>query len=209
MNTINFKIYIGSSKDIYSRWYQHKNKLRSNDHHSRHLQNAWNLYGEDSFVFEIIEEVKKEKDLLLEKEQYYLDFYKSYKSEIGYNVCLIAHSCLGVKRSEKTREKISQAAKASGRWKGENNPFYGISLTGSAHGMFGKMHTVESRKKISKNHADVSATKNPRAKLDWEKIRHIRSAYKNGELSVKEMMSIYSVGQSTIYNILYHNTWKE
>lgn len=49
------RAYIGSAKNIYNRWRGHKSDLRYGNHHSPHLQNAWNKYGEAAFVFEVLE----------------------------------------------------------------------------------------------------------------------------------------------------------
>lgn len=45
-NTRNNKVYIGQTE---SRWYRNK-----------HIQNAWNKYGEASFTFEVIEQFDPE-----------------------------------------------------------------------------------------------------------------------------------------------------
>ena len=60
-NLQNNKRYIGSSKNIESRWADHRRRLRKNTHHSIHLQRAWNEYGEQNFCFEILEECLKEQ----------------------------------------------------------------------------------------------------------------------------------------------------
>lgn len=83
-NILNKKVYIGSSNNIDYRWYQHKNLLKNNKHHSIKLQNSYNLHGEECFKYEIVEIC--DKDILLEREQYWIDYYKSYDSEYGYNI---------------------------------------------------------------------------------------------------------------------------
>ena len=82
-NTVNGKIYVGSSKDIKNRWYQHKKKLNEGKHGNTHLQNAWDLYGRDSFVFEIIEECLPESQF--EREQHYLNALNPFDDN-GYNI---------------------------------------------------------------------------------------------------------------------------
>lgn len=82
-NITNGKFYIGSSKDIKSRWYQHKNALDAGNHGNAHLQNAWNKYGRQNFQFEIIEEC--DEKCQYEREQYYIDLYKPFQSN-GYNI---------------------------------------------------------------------------------------------------------------------------
>jgi group I intron endonuclease len=76
---------------------QHLNK---NKHHSKYLQRAWNLYGEQNFKFYIIEEVENCLNLI-EREQFWIDNKTS-----NYNMCKKADSSLGLKRSEETKEKL-------------------------------------------------------------------------------------------------------
>lgn len=105
-NTINGKIYVGSSKELLSRWRHHVNSLKRGDHHSRHLQRAWDKYGEHSFKFEIIEYT--EESMLVEREQYYLDTLNPCDRHIGYNVAPTAESPLGITRTEETKRKLRE-----------------------------------------------------------------------------------------------------
>ena len=72
--TANNKIYIGSSSNIYQRWHRHKSNFRLNVA-NKNIQNSYNKYGNDTFLFEIIEECLV--DSLIEREQYWFDFYKA------------------------------------------------------------------------------------------------------------------------------------
>lgn len=82
-NKANGKIYIGSSNSLDKRWYQHSFQLKNGIHANQHLQRAWNLYGEDNFVFEIIEECSPE--IQFEREQYYLNTLNPFDDN-GYNI---------------------------------------------------------------------------------------------------------------------------
>ena len=53
----NGKQYIGSAKSLKNRWLEHKSLLELGIHFNKHLQNAWNLYGDASFEFVIIEQL--------------------------------------------------------------------------------------------------------------------------------------------------------
>ena len=55
-NLKNKKCYYGSSKNIEKRWRTHSNNLKNGKHHNIHLQRSWDKYGEDNFVFELVEE---------------------------------------------------------------------------------------------------------------------------------------------------------
>lgn len=82
LNKITKLYYLGSSKKLVFRKYQHFENLKKNKHVNRYLQNAWNKYGEQNFEFIIIEPTIE----LLEREQYYLDMFTPYKKGVGYNI---------------------------------------------------------------------------------------------------------------------------
>ena len=47
----NNKRYIGSAVNIKRRWYKHRYELARNIHHNHPLQDDYNKFGENSFVF--------------------------------------------------------------------------------------------------------------------------------------------------------------
>lgn len=83
-NTVNNKKYIGLSQDIRRRWNEHKSDLRNNNHINTYLQSAWNLYGEDSFVFSVLELC--DPSSLCDRECYYINKYHTLSHENGYNL---------------------------------------------------------------------------------------------------------------------------
>lgn len=99
-------MYIGSAFTFKSRWKNHIVELRLNRHHSPYLQASFNKYGEESFIFIVLEYVD---DLLVivKHEQIWLDKYKVYDREFGYNVCSVAGNKTGVKASPQTLGKLS------------------------------------------------------------------------------------------------------
>lgn len=83
LNTENNKCYVGSTwKSFQSRLTQHLSKLNCKKHHCHHLQSAWDKYGEDIFQFEILEVIDN-KDILLDREKYFIEKFDSYLN--GYN----------------------------------------------------------------------------------------------------------------------------
>lgn len=87
VNCKNNKIYIGSSANIYERFKAHKRKLTNDCHYNNLLQKEWNEYGEDSFIFSIIEECNV--NYLLEREKYYISLYDTLNQKHGYNLAPI------------------------------------------------------------------------------------------------------------------------
>ena len=100
LNKISGKYYIGSTVGFSKRKSRHLKLLRENKHHSYLLQKEWE---EGLFEFIILEKVL-EKELLIEREQWWIDNTNSF-----YNICKIANSSLGIKRTEETKEKVRQA----------------------------------------------------------------------------------------------------
>ena len=92
-NKITNKFYIGSAVDIKTRWSVHKRRLKTNTHDNKHLQSAWNKDGIQNFLFEIVELC--EREILIPTEQKYLDEYKCWDREIGYNIAKIAGNTTG------------------------------------------------------------------------------------------------------------------
>lgn len=85
INIKNGKKYIGSTINFSRRKKEHLTMLRNNWHHSPYLQHAWNKYGETCFKFIILEKLKSEQDCYIE-EQKYLDEYKTFLRNYGYNM---------------------------------------------------------------------------------------------------------------------------
>jgi group I intron endonuclease len=73
-NNINNKVYIGSAVCCKQRFIGHKSDFKKKQHNDR-FQNFVNKYGVNSLVFEILEIVSN-KQKLIEREQYWIDFYK-------------------------------------------------------------------------------------------------------------------------------------
>ncbi len=103
-NIVNGHKYIGSSNNLYKRLHQHLNNLRNNTHCNKHLQAAWNKYGEKNFILQGICDCDVE-DLLI-FEQALIDIYKPH-----YNIAKVAGSTRGLVFTDEHRRKISTAKK--------------------------------------------------------------------------------------------------
>jgi group I intron endonuclease len=143
-NMVNGKGYIGSTVNLKDRKYTHFSTLRNNKHHSPHLQNSFNKYGEQNFTYNIIEYCPK--DRLLEREDVNINYYKSMDRNYGYNINKAERHAMSEEQkinmskslkewfrlnpkppsSNATKQKISDSLS------GINSPFYGVPKT-SAH----------------------------------------------------------------------------
>ncbi len=148
VNNVNGKRYIGSANDFHRRKNRHLQKLRKNEHANYHLQKSWNKYGESNFVFVILEYVECSEDLII-REQWWLDTVNP-----EYNICRVAGSSLGVKRSEATKEKIRQAniGLKHPDWR---NQLKSKAQGGENHWTQNKDFTEETRLKMSKSKKEL------------------------------------------------------
>lgn len=120
-NIVNWKVYVGSARDIEKRLYEHKRLLRLGRHKNRHLQGAWGHYGESAFQFELVEIVDcVGEDYLIAAEQRHIDAARAFDRECGYNVCIIADRRSGVVVSEETRRRIGMAKRGNKNRQGQS-----------------------------------------------------------------------------------------
>jgi group I intron endonuclease len=103
-NVVNGHFYVGSAVNIKRRWYDHRRCLMANDHRNLYLQNAWNLYGESAFEFNVI--FPCEVCELLENEQRFIDMY--WDSGLLYNLSPTAGNNAGIVFTEEHKRKLSQ-----------------------------------------------------------------------------------------------------
>lgn len=111
INTINRKVYIGSGVRLNHRWTEHRCNLEDGTHHGRYLQRAFTKNPQD-FEIQVIEELPNaSKDTIISREQFWMDFYRSYVPGNGYNTCPKANSCQGIKRDPELCKRISKTLK--------------------------------------------------------------------------------------------------
>lgn len=151
-NNVNGKYYVGGSKNIINRWYNHVYELRHHQHDNIHLQRSWDNYGENSFLFLIIEA----SDDIVSVEQKYLDIAKN-EQNFSYNQQFLSGR---VEMTEEMKKIIGQSLRKR--------------YTKHKHPMLGRNHTLESRQKMS-----VSQTGKILSEKTKDKIRKSLSG-KNG-----------------------------
>jgi group I intron endonuclease len=64
-NKVNNKIYIGvATVSFEKRWHEHINALKNKTHKNKHIQRAWDKYGEDNFEFIVLKEIENVKEII-------------------------------------------------------------------------------------------------------------------------------------------------
>jgi group I intron endonuclease len=131
-------VYVGSAKNLKSRWRTHLCRLRHNNHHNQFLLNDFVKCGEYSFQFVILEECDVEH--LIEREQFWLN--QHYDNQVHcYNLRKVAESNQGFKMSDTTKKKMSEVSK--GRKPSSQ------TIEASRLATLGKKRSEETRAKIA------------------------------------------------------------
>jgi group I intron endonuclease len=144
INLVNDKFYVGSTVHKKVRFRQHRRLLRNNRHHCKHLQAAWNKYGEDKFDFRVVEEVADSESLEAVEDRWLSEHVgKEYCYNSGYSAKAPWRGApadttpsFGRLVKQQTKEQISTTLKA----------FYAEDYNN--HPRVGKTHSEETKERI-------------------------------------------------------------
>lgn len=189
--------YIGQSINIEKRKIYHLWELHKNRHSNEYLQRAYNKYGKENFVFEII--LYCEPFELTRYEQALVDRWNpSYNMHV-----LCVDSAKGVKRSEETKKKMS-AWQVGKYMSDETRAKISKSLTGTHlsdetkrkisekfKGIVKGPITEEHRKHLSESHRGLSVSEETRIK----KSAAMKLSWRNKKLGLDKIVNrVYNIG---------------
>lgn len=147
------KIYIGQTISSTSdRFSSHKSKLRKNKHSNSYLQNYWNKYGEEEFIFipvcraSSLEELNQLEEILIQR-------YKAHVTLGGFNL---------KKGGDNHKMASSTKLLISKKLIGNRNGTYNKGIS-RPNGMAGIPKSDETKKKISQT---LKGRKIPRSIVD-------------------------------------------
>lgn len=226
-NLINNKIYIGQSVDIKKRWRAHKRQaFIMGKEYDKYLYRAFRKYGIDNFSFEIIEECARE--LLNEREHYYITLYKSNNTDYGYNETSgYDQSQYGFQgenhpKHKLTTEEVYYIRECYNQHYDKNEIYEEFSDKLS----FGGFHKIWLGQNWREVHMDVyteenrqyylfqrnshPGSSNGRSKLTEEIVINIRTRKKNGEnwKNVYNDYKEYGITEGSFKNTWHNQNWK-
>lgn len=185
MNTKNNKMYIGQSNNpIEERYWVHISTLRNNKHYNRLLQNDYNVYKEDSFIFYLLEECSDTKN----REKYWIRVLDTYGS--GYNLTYGGDGALGVVVSNETKKRI-----------GEKNR---INNLGNKASLSTRAKMSESQKKVKRNHSQYAKMNSTRMSRYDGKHRRPYTKEELGRLSKRfegSKSNLATINEKSAYQI--------
>ena len=220
-NTINNKIYVGKTmKSFGDRWDCHKGCLRGGYHENRHLQNAWNKYGEANFSFIILKDCTGQDLEFVNQSE--IDEISEYKQlGLSYNIhdggdgglFLGKHlseetkrkigeknrvNMTGRKASPETKEKMSQSQKARFlKWSEEDRKNWGKKMS-------------ECNKGIPKPKTSEAMRNNKNGALyTVEQVKEIRRLHEKENKGYTEISELMNIPRQAVYLIATYRRWKE
>lgn len=105
INIIDDKLYVGQAADKDYRWREHRKQLRGFYHHNLYLQHAWSKYGEQSFIFVVLE-VLDDISKLNDRESHWARILSA-----DYNIALAGQGMRGYKHTDQARLNMSKSHK--------------------------------------------------------------------------------------------------
>lgn len=180
-NIANGKFYIGQTKDLAGRRYSHFHSLMEGKHHTQHLQRAYNKYGADNFVFEVL--IFCDVGSL---DYYEREFFNKLKPQ--YNSRPDVLSNRGRKQPPEEIERRTKSIKE--HWRTHK-----------------RAHSEETKRKLSLARKAVGEQNN-QAVLTVNKVLEIRNLHRNRTLTLDGIAEIFGVSQTTIVSICMRRTWK-
>jgi len=201
VNKINGHRYVGSAVNIAARWRIHTYHLRKNNHHSKHLQAAWNKYGKEQFDFIVLEKVV-DIDELINIEQKYLD-----KDFPEYNTNTVAGSVLGFRFSPETIKQLSETHTGF-RHTEESKKKMSEIWSGKPRGKYSE----ERVKKISESHKGKKPNQNQLVALDIgrrrspteeerKRISDSQKGYKPTEETIEKLKAAWVIRKARKTNV--------
>lgn len=145
-------IYVGSSKSLWSRLYEHRYDMKNNIHINSYLQNCFNKYGETEIYFDIVEFCDPSERI--QKETYYMQNLKATMN-LQDPVTKVL--------SKESREKISNSLKKSyannTHKKPDKKPVEMYNLAGDFIKDFLNCEEAAKELGVSTHHIQVTASK--------------------------------------------------
>lgn len=180
-NVVNGNLYIGQTGECFQRRYwHHRWKLRNKQHDNGHLQAAFNKYGEDAFIFEVLE-VVDDVSALDEREIAQIASHPN-----AYNILKGGGGRRGVPMNEHAKQIV-----------GSKNREH----------MLGRKHTEETKRKMSEAHKGQPHTRySVNTVINEDIARQIKKELMAGRKPM-DIASELGINYRIVNNMLNADTW--
>ena len=217
INFPNGKCYIGISNNMYRRMLEHNTDFRNN----LPIEHAIKKYGK-IIEFEILEEISPDnRELMREREKYWIEFYQSTDKDKGYNVSLGGDGADFGSQNHEAKFTEEEILAIYDDLKNNLNftlqeiaNKYGVNLTTISHINNGRTYYHSSVSYPIRNSIEAKTSirgiNNPNSILNEETLNEIYKALKfEPEVSMKELAERFGMSSTVIQNINSGKTYKK
>lgn len=220
-NRINNKVYIGKSVNVAKRVREYRHEV--NRGNTRPIIAALRKYGFDNFDFSIIEQCDElSNEQLLEREQYWMNYYDSQNLEKGYNLLDATETPLEVlsQGSKNVKARLNEEKVLAIRemiYLQNISPaeVYKMFANEISYDAFNKAYRGDTWKNVDTSmirniNSEVERKGKPKAKLTKEDVIEIRRLAEQEHWTVSEIYDKYLgiCTRGTIKRVVNYETWK-
>lgn len=167
-NTVNNRKYIGQSIHLETRKDEHFKALRRGNHFNKYLQHAFDKYGEENFVFRVLEECTS--DELSGREIFWISKFGGSCSNLLYNLAPGGHVTDG-------ENNPNYGKHWSEEWRSEQSKRMKDYFSNPKnHPMYGKHHSEDTVNKIRES---LSGRKQP-DEINSKRSSTMKAHFENG-----------------------------
>ena len=190
------RAYVGGTSNLSNRWAVHRYQLRHKKHVRKNLQAAWDLLGEESFSFVLLEIVPSD-GVLHEAEQRWMDKLEAVSK--GFNRAPNAPDNTGIVFPPEVRANMSKAQRGK-----KLSPAHCAMISARSRLL---VHTPEAKRKMSlARKGKFVGEKHPQAKMNDTQAREVIALSEKG-LFKREIAALFGVSRSCISHIVNGHTF--
>lgn len=220
-NRTNGKVYIGKSVDVAKRIREYRHEVNRGS--TRPIIAALRKYGFDNFDFSIVEQCDElSNEQLLEREQYWMDYYDSQNLEKGYNLLDSTETPLeafsqGSKnvKARLNEEKVLAIREMIYLQNISPAEIYKMFANEISYDAFKKAYRGDTWKNVDTSmirniNSEVERKGKPKAKLTKKDVIDIRRLAEEEHWTISEIYDKYLgiCTRDTIKRVVNYETWK-
>lgn len=190
-NKLNGKLYVGITKNLKRRWYEHRKNSKNITAKSYAIHHAIAKYGIENFEFKSIEKLP-DLDTANAREVELIKFLKETGQQL-YNETNGGDGTKGHSHPWTEEQKKNMSIKMSG----PNNPMYGVQLFGEANGNYGKEMKPHVKQELLKH----------RRKLTDEQIQEVQNLFSTGNYTQTQLSKQFNISLTQTHRIVKGKSW--
>lgn len=191
LNTINYKIYVGQTKNLAHRWASHRSQARVNKLRYP-LYQALRKYGFDKFQISVVDVLQTSSAADI-AEQYWIRYFES-RTKAGYNLAPGGSVARGWHHTEDAKKRIAENNR------GKKKPHTEVWKQQMSVARKGKPKSKEWR-------ANRTGEKSPVAKCSYKLADELRKEYGTTKTTLKLLSQKYHLSIAQISRIIRKEIW--